>query len=402
MDAAPATTAAPVGPKPVAEDERLALIDSLRGFALIGVYLINLPGFMLVSTLTPAEEAGLPLAGLSPLVHRFIDFFISGKSITLFSLLFGIGFAIQMERADKRGADIAPLYVRRLAILFAIGLAHGLLWMNDILHDYALLGLTLLFFRRASNVLLIGLGLFAAIIAQPLLDAFLAAQPTAALVVQSYAYAEEIFRRGDLRHALAANLDLWIVAIGNLREPLLFVFGRLLLGFWIGRNRILHEPTKNAALIQRLFLWSFAIGCGAQILASIWRHAFGPGLPEIMLDRTGGLAMGFSYAMGFGVLFRFDWWRRALAILAPAGRMALTNYLTQTLISLPLFYGFGLGVGPTLGWPGWLGVCATVFAAQLAFSHWWLARYRFGPAEWAWRSLTYGKRQTLAKAPART
>ena len=391
-----------IPPAPVGESERLTLIDSLRGFALAGVYLVNLPGFMLISTLTPAEEARLPLAWAAPAIDHFVSFFISGKAITLFSLLFGIGFAIQMERADKRGADITPLYVRRLAILFGIGVAHSLIFMDDILHDYALLGLTLLLFRRASDAVLIGVGLAAAAIAQPLLDVYLRSRPEAPMLTQALDYGALVLRHGDVWQALRANFDLLVLSVGNLREPLLFVFGRLLLGFWIGRSRLLHEPDKNRERIGWLFLWSFAIGVGAQLIASGYRHILPSSVVDAMLDRMGGLALGFSYAMGFALLFQLPRWRKRLEFLAPAGRMALSNYLMQTLISIPIFYGFGLGVGPVLGWPGLFGTFAIVYVGQLFFSRWWLERYRFGPAEWAWRSLTYGKAQKLRRQESKS
>ena len=110
------------------------------------------------------------------------------------------------------------------------------------------------------------------------------------------------------------------------------------------------------------------------------------------------LAMGLLYLAGFVLLFRRAAWARALGLLAPLGRMALTNYLAQTVIAVGLFYGVGLGIGPRFGLVGTLVFCVLILVAQIVASRWWLARYRFGPAEWAWRSLTYGQRQPMRRA----
>jgi uncharacterized protein len=194
-----------------------------------------------------------------------------------------------------------------------------------------------------------------------------------------------------------------MLVIVNLKEPLLFVLGRLLLGFWIGRNRILHEPERHHKLIGALFFVTFGVGAAAALIAPVLGRVI-PGefvhaWAAPFLYRLSGLTVGFSYAMGFSLLFMRAPWRKYLQVLAPAGRMALTNYLMETLISVPVFYGFGLAVGPWLGWPGRVAAFCILFPAQVAFSHWWLKRFRFGPAEWAWRSLTYGKLQRFRVAP---
>ena len=116
-----------------------------------------------------------------------------------------------------------------------------------------------------------------------------------------------------------------------------------------------------------------------------------------MLLRVGPLALGIAYAVGFVLLFRKPAWSRRLAFLAPLGRMALTNYLTQSLIGIALFYGIGLGLGPAHGMAVVLLAWALVLALQIAWSHWWLERFRYGPVEWLWRWLTYGERPRLLR-----
>jgi uncharacterized protein len=118
-----------------------------------------------------------------------------------------------------------------------------------------------------------------------------------------------------------------------------------------------------------------------------------------VLLRAGPLALGIAYAAGFAMLFLRPGWRPHLQILAPMGRMALSHYLTQSVLGIALFYGIGLGIGPGWGVAGWWSAWALIFAGQIAISHWWLARFRFGPMEWLWRSLTYGRRQPFRLQP---
>jgi uncharacterized protein len=113
---------------------------------------------------------------------------------------------------------------------------------------------------------------------------------------------------------------------------------------------------------------------------------------------TGALKLGLAYAAIFVLLFQRATWRRWLQLFAPVGRMALTNYITQTVVAIALFYGIGLGIGPRFGLVGVLVSGAIIFAVQIALSHWWLARFHFGPLEWLWRSLTYGQRPPMRRS----
>lgn len=152
------------GPLPsidaTAGSERLPLLDALRGFALAGVLLVNLGAFSLYIYLSPAQRAELPTAGFDFWARVVVTGLAFGKFLTLFSLLFGLGFAVQLMRAESRGGDALALYKRRLLVLLAIGLAHALfLWWGDVLRYYAILGFVLLLFRRASSRAVLWTGL---------------------------------------------------------------------------------------------------------------------------------------------------------------------------------------------------------------------------------------------------
>src|SRR5262249_763326 len=137
-----------LGAGPIADSERADVLDALRGFALLGIFISHIPDFSGHSFMTPAERSGLDYFGVDGAPGAIQDFLIRGKFYSLFSLLFGIGFAVQLESASRRGANFTRHFARRLAVLFVIGLVHASLWYGDILKDYALIGFLLILSRR--------------------------------------------------------------------------------------------------------------------------------------------------------------------------------------------------------------------------------------------------------------
>lgn len=389
---------------PSTEGERLELIDALRGFALAGVLLVNLGSFTLYAFLDDAARAALPTAGFDRIADAIKSLLVDEKAITLFSILFGLGFALQLERAETRGSAGLRLYLRRIGVLLLFGVIHSyLFWWGDILLVYALMGLLLVLCRKLSSRALLLLGLLGALVLpaliKPWMEALLEGMP-----------AQDTMERGNLvafssphwTTALAQNVVFsnWAYVVWWDVWP--FVFGRFLLGYWAGRAGLLQRPEVHWELLHRLFTAASIIGITATGLGyfeeSLGTGAGQPGavLLGIVL-RAGPLALGIAYASGFALLFLHPSCRRYLCVLAPVGRMALTNYLLQTAVCLSVFYGAGLGVGPRYGLVGILSTWVLLFGAQIFFSHWWLSRYRFGPMEWLWRSLSYASRQPLKR-----
>lgn len=391
---------------PSVEGERLELIDALRGFALAGVLLVNLGSFTLYAFLDDAARAALPTAGFDSIADAVKSFLIDEKAITLFSMLFGLGFALQLERAQTRGSAGLRLYLRRIGVLLVFGVIHSyLLWWGDILLIYALMGLLLVFCRNLSSRALLVLGLFAALalpaLIAPWMEALVEGMPTQEAMERANTVA---FSSPRWTTALAQNMVFsnWAYVVWWDVWP--FVFGRFLLGYWLGRAGFLQRPEIHRELLRRLFIVAAIIGITATGLgyfeesldAGTSAFAGQPGsmLLGIVL-RAGPLALGIAYASGFALLFLRPSCLRFLRPLAPVGRMALSNYMLQTAVCLSVFYGAGLGIGPRYGFVGILSTWVLLFGAQIVFSHWWLSRYRFGPMEWLWRSLAYARRQRL-------
>lgn len=387
---------------PVAPDERQPLIDALRGVALAGVLLVNLGYLCLYDFLSEPARAALPSAAFDLSALKAMEWLVNVKAITVFSLLFGIGFAIQLERAQTRGAQGLPRYLRRLGWLLVIGLLHSyLIWWGDILTTYALVGMAMVLFRRASNGWLIGGGLFIAVLLPSLIGPWMSRLMDPEAQRESlYAHSVLAFSGGNWRDVFLANLALTNWTRLTNWSLIFFVLGRFLLGYWAGRHGLLQRPEQHLPLIRRIFVaaaLTAAISAGVLALADAWgwrEHALGR-IVRGCAFRTTPLALGIAYMGGFVLLFQQAHWQRALIVLAPLGRMALTHYLMQSVLGIALFYGIGLGLGPWHGVAGWWLAWLGILGAQIVFSHVWLARFRYGPCEWVWRSLTYGSLQPM-------
>lgn len=418
------TRPAPPAPTPLAPvnpNERILTLDVLRGIALFGVLAANIwVWFSGIVFRFPEYRSEVWSLSADSLAFHFIAFFISGKAITTFSMLFGLGFAVQMMRADARGRSIVRHHSRRLAILLVFGAVHGVfLWYGDILAAYALLGFGLLLFRkRRERTLLIWAGVL--IVALPIL---LSSVPLVMATASPEAgpdpgarLAEMAERNGELL-ALFASADPAQIVRGNLSmlqrqwlSPkslfLVVLFGVFLLGLYAGRRRLFEHPGAHRALLRRLVIYGFSIGVvgtAAGMMLGSMPPEESMALAWMPLAMTAAFTAGtvpfaLAYIATATLLLERPAWRRPLSAFAPVGRMALTNYLAQTVICISIYYWGGLvgQAGPLFG----LILALVVFPVQMAGSAWWLARFRFGPMEWLWRSLTYGRLQSMRLAPA--
>jgi uncharacterized protein len=397
---------------PVLRQERIEAIDILRGVAILGILIVNLSmrGFSLPEGL-PAHELWPNLVDRT--VETLILFFADQQFITLFAFLFGLGLAQQMMRAEGRGARFLPLYLRRLCVLWLIGMAHFLfLWDGDILHAYAQDGFYLiLFLRRSLKTLLIWAGLLFCI---PLL--FFGFTTHYAITGQVNPYAMNWIEYEDLAedrqyieearrvYSSGTYAEMIEFRAGGLEELLpgkddAYIFVGFLLGLYAGRRRIVHDVSAHLGFIRRVQKWGLLIGVAGSAVFVIGES--NPSATSVMQNVGrmclvfGAPAMSFFYASTIILLTRGEAWRRRLAPLASVGRMALSNYLLQSVICTTIFYSYGLAlfskVRPSLG----LLLTIVIWLIQIPLSVLWLRRLQFGPIEWLWRSLTYWQLQPM-------
>jgi uncharacterized protein len=424
---------------PVRPEERIPFIDILRGIALLGILIENM-----------AVYAGYSydLRSMSDPVGRvvalLVQFLLEAKSYSLLSLLFGWGVAVAARRAGARGARLIPLYLRRLLVLLALGLLHGtLIWFGDILVLYALLGmflLPILFVRQRSSrkaivspsdgarFLLAAAGcaiLFSIVLTLPggAMDTVRAWYDNATGFLRYNAHSESLYRTGTYVDITRLRIQDFLGGNSWILYYMGKVFGMFLLGFYIGQRGLfarvdaraltvdrhsdgiarpsndgIMNPSNDGAVRKTMWL-SLAIGGPLNALyaaTNLWpnllpvRHS---GLIRAGARTLGAPALVLFYICLVIVLVSKKPWSRRLSPAAYVGRMSLSNYLLQSIVCTLVFYGYGLGlygqVGPTFG----LIIAIVLYGSQVRVSEWWLDRYRFGPVEWLWRSLTYGRRQ---------
>jgi len=330
--------------------------------------------------------------------------------------LFGFGFALQLAGAMSQTNGSLWFYFRRLTILFIFGMAHALFFDGDILMEYAMLGLILVTFYNVPRQTLL-------VLAFVLLAVF----PLGNLVYEDSSddfvtYREDSAPLAELRvdhpylgsprdvfreNAFVIPPRIW----SNLHGPesSLAIFSMFLLGLYVGRTRILHDVGSHLPLIRTVLGWGIGVGAASALaewsLSEYYGYAVftestaSKGLRFIgdVLFAYGSTALALGYAAAIVLLAQRPGWQAAIESLQNLGRMALSVYLLSTLMFTTLFYGWGFGQLFLLGPSATTFYAVLFFMALLIFCNWWLARFRFGPAEWLWRSLTYMEYQSLRR-----
>jgi uncharacterized protein len=401
--------------EPADAAERIPYLDILRGMSLFGILAGNMRAFSAPAAVYGHIAALFP-GRLDAIVQSCIFILVQGKFVALFSLLFGMGFAIQMTRAEARGVSFMPLYLRRMLALGLFALIHGLLiWWGDILLTYTLCGTTLVLFRRASQrTLLISIGCLTAVSLVLYGRMFLLPPPAPAsggLNMASVQQTIAIFSHGSVAAILKENWSQWKDALSGLLPPFgLYPLTVFLAGMFIWRTGIVTHLGAFKPLLTRVCLICLPLGILLNVLLATGFMFLTPRadgrLPLISgLLLTGiwlvFLTLSAGYASAVALLVQNETWKPRLWPFALVGRLALTNYVMQSVVCTAFFYGTGWygHVGPAIG----LVIALVIYVLQVACSAWWLARFRFGPLEWLWRALTYWQLPALRRhviAPA--
>ncbi len=388
-----------------ATPRRLPFVDGLRGFALFGVFGANLMIFSGILYMTEDQKASISTTVFDKVTYLLEQFFVENKFIGLFSCLFGLSFWLFLDRARARGKSATSLFYRRIGWLFLIGSLHGwLLWCFDVLRFYALWAVLLPLFVRMPLRRLLAFALSAAVLLPAVISGVLGSLPSTSDTGPAYdALALAAFSGGDYSEVLVANWKYdWFLtnSVGQLGYQLA-VFGRLLVGLCAARALDLANLAGHRSALKKALLAGAIVGVLGN---SAFAGHFLAGAPGFLLPflrrflvESGFLGFTLAYASGLALLFVNPRWTQAVRALAPLGQMALTWYLLQTLFGIWLFYGFmpGPHLMGKIG-PAWIAVVWVVgYAMQVGLAHAWMRRFRFGPAEWLWRTLTYWQVQPL-------
>ncbi|MFO7999720.1 MAG: DUF418 domain-containing protein [Marinilabilia sp.] len=406
--------------RPLDQRERIRVLDALRGFAILGILMINIRVFSGYSYVLQDVRNQVLLPEYDHIFNWIHISFFSGKFYTLFSLLFGIGFAIQLIRSSSANRSFSSFFSRRLFVLLLIGMVHlwGI-WFSDILVLYAICGYLLVLFRGLSNralllsvvflLLISGLhdwyihvtdGGYTNTLYQMISERWKSADLPRASSEQVTFQVQDmalVFREGSWSTVLSFNalgplLRAYFISYDGRLIKILAVF---VLGFWVGRKIMLSNLHEKTSFLVKVAVLGWIIGLPLNILYGM-EYFKGAEDPQIVfaggvLVLLGYITLAVAYASTFALLYRTRIRKLLDLLFSSVGKMALTNYILQSLIGIFLFYSIGLGLGEHLGSTLMTIAVFIIFGFQSLVSNLWLSFFRFGPLEWIWRILTYGQ-----------
>lgn len=345
--------------------------------------------------------------------------FIDGKFYTLFSLLFGMGFSIIISHAEQKGNGAFRLFYRRMAVLLAIGFLHLMfIWSGDILMLYALMGMVLPLFRNVSNRKMLSWAAFFLLlpVAVDTLTQIFGVSLSAPAVEAQWHYCRKYGITEENFGYWLRDADSYVQVFQFLIQGALVrvqefvdgnryfkVLGLFLIGYYIGRQKIYADLSVHRHLLRRVSVIGFSVGLPLSVVyawSAVGGHPLG-NAAHSLLYAVSVYPLGFAYMSSLCLLYlrssRSSVWR---ALAAP-GRMALTNYFCQSIVGMFLFYGIGFGLGAGVGLSLTEIIALGVFVLQMLLSRLWLHYCQFGPLEWIWRMLNYGKPLQLFKQKQR-
>ncbi|MGH1494059.1 MAG: DUF418 domain-containing protein [Acidimicrobiales bacterium] len=381
---------------PLVPSQRIDALDIVRGFALFGVLMLNMLDF--AGPVASADPWAVSVAWWDRAAELAIRVLGEAAFYTVFSFLFGLGFALQFERALGRGERFTWRFVSRLSVLAVFGLAHGfLIWNGDILFQYSMAGAFLLLFARVTSQAAprwaLGFAVFTLSVASLLFGVAMLSEfepETAANAASEISF----YSQSGFGTIASDHLDGWVEHVLVTAAGIPWFLALFLVGLWAVRSGKLANWRNERPFLLSVLRVSIPVAIVAKgglalfIIFGLDAYAVSAGL--VLSVFVGGPALGATYVcLLLLALRRVADGSHVLRHLAPVGRMALTNYLMQSIAAVLFFYGYGLGYYGRFGVATTLGFTVLFFAAQMVFSRLWLSRFEFGPMEWVWRMLTY-------------
>jgi uncharacterized protein len=379
--------------QPVALNERVEAIDLMRGFALLGILLINMLTFHSpLSYIDPYSYFDQPWDSE---IYAFIDIFIQTSFYPLFSMLFGYGLGIQFLRAEARKQPFTPMAVKRLLVLLAFGIIHAfLIWYGDILITYAVMGLLLLGMIRLPSKVLLGLGAVIYTIPHVLLlllmFAAVAANPNFYTGIQAVQSSIDAYSAGAFADIFSQRLNDWLYSNGPFNFVILIatILPFLMAGAAAAKWQLIERTKQYRKLWMLLAVGALAAG----LLLKTTPYFIDKNYAFVYLqDIFGGPLLALSYAAMIALIAQSGSMRKMLQPIAKVGRMSLTTYIGQSLIATFIFYSYGLGLYGKVDLLTGTLIAVGIFAVQLIFAEVWFMKFSKGPLEIIWRRWTYGK-----------
>ncbi|MFS0824236.1 DUF418 domain-containing protein [Bacillus sp. 1P02SD] len=391
---------------PVMGAERIQTLDVIRGLAIFGIFFVNMPSFFSpVLYLNPKDWWG---GELNQWTNSFVDIFAQASFYTLFSFLFGFGMILFKERALAKGYSFYPLITRRLMVLLLFGCLHAFfVWHGDILITYAFVGAIFLLFHKAKPITLLIWALVLIFIPNLFLGGMMLLavmfEPELGAIMFNEQLAQksaEIYASGGFWEITIQRFQDWYYVnnVGSIFAYIITLLPMFLLGAFIAKKKWLEGRDEDIKKVKILWLISLVIGIPMKLLPY---YTSKNAATDYLQDTIGGPSTAVLYATSIVLLMRIPVWKRLLSPLAFVGRVSLSNYLFQSIVCTFLFYGYGFGLyGQVELYTGFL-LTIVIFIIQILLSYLWLKKFRFGPFEWIWRTLTYAQKVEIRKKAIR-
>lgn len=394
---------------PISEQQRHHLIDALRGFAIFGILLVNMGGFKAPMLAAAATGERWMEGSANAATLLVIEVLASGKFVSMFALLFGMGMVMQEQRASAAGRSFNRFFLRRMFVLLFLGVVHGvLLWAGDVLAIYAIFGfIGLLFLNcRAGTLFIWSLAVFG--------GALVMLMGLGSLAVFDDGSADgwwrgmgdwwvQSYQTGTFGEIVLARSAEWGMTVGlGFFSFTPYVFALFLFGMALGKINFLARLDPFQPKLRLFVALALPAGLAASLLyAGVFRGNISGGMGTLALGMGGYVAgmplLALSYAVLFSFLVRSGLASFVVDRLAAVGRLALSNYILQSIVANVIFMSWGFGLYGKVDAPTGVAIVFGVFTGQILLSHLWLRHFVIGPFEWVWRAVSYGSAPQLRR-----
>ncbi|MEV5115655.1 DUF418 domain-containing protein [Peribacillus frigoritolerans] len=387
---------------PLQESKRIVSIDILRGLAILGIFLVNMPSFH--SPLLYIDGAERWAGGWDGILYRFSDIVAQASFYPLFAFLFGFGAIILAVRSEEKGISFPLLYLKRLSFLLILGCIHAFfIWHGDILINYAVFGFALLFFYKMKGRNLILLGSVCYVLPFAILGSLflimgifdsegMAITTDSAMMKQSL----EVYQSGTFTELMSQRALDWYMVNNPFNAIILFlsIFPFFLMGAGVAKQGFLQNPTQYKRQLKAISIVSLLLGMSIKMLPYVTVYHFGT---IFVQDYLGGPLLTIFYITAITILAERAGTSRLLHPLSYIGRMSMSNYLFQSMVCTGIFYSYGLGLYGSVSYTTGFVFLIALFCLQILLSLLWMGLYKYGPVEYIWRFFTYGKKPVMRR-----
>ena len=388
---------------PLKENERYVSIDILRGFAILGIFLVNMPAFY--SPFLYLNPETYWDKGIDSALNAFVDVLAQASFYPLFAFLFGYGAIMIAERSQLKGLSFPLLFTRRLLILLVFGCIHAFsIWHGDILITYAITGFLLMLFYKLKGKTLLITGLLLYIIPFGLLSALsFLIMLIPDMNIEEVLYNRDamlvslqVYSEGNFAEITSQRIEDWMYANGPSSGwvIILNILPLMMCGAAFAKQGWLVNVNKHKKLLRNLMIVGLIGGLSLKLLPYIQGANYANGMVQ---DQFGGPLLALFYITFIVLITQNEKVMNVLKPLANVGRMSISNYLLQSIVFTIIFYGYGFGLYGSISYLTGFIMLIVFYSLQVVLSKWWISRFQYGPVEYVWRWGTYGQKPTFKR-----